>query len=207
MANSVQIQVSDEILPLKIQNRLIEAGHSQISAIGNPAILQNPLVAFFCSTKCTGEAVLSTFEAVRNLRDAGVTLIGGFHSPMEMECLDLLLRGTQPIVVCPARSITKYRHPSAWKSPIEQNRLLVLSTFPPSQKSPTAKQCELRNELVAALADSIFVAHAAAGSRTEALCLRFAATKNTVQLERSANSRLQQAGVRSISAGQISECL
>lgn len=205
MANSVQIQAGDTILPSKIQNRLIDAGHSQISAIGNPAILQNPLVAFFCSTKCTGEAVLSTFAAVRNLRDAGITLIGGFHSPMEMECLDLLLRGIQPIVVCPARSITEYRHPSAWKSPIQQDRLLILSTFPPSQKSPTAKQCDLRNELVAILADSIFVAHAAEGSRTESLCVRFAATRTTVQLERSANVRLQKSGVMGIPVEQISE--
>lgn len=43
------------------------------------------------------------------LRDAGVTVIGEFHSPMEKECLNILLRGSQPIIVCPARSLENMR--------------------------------------------------------------------------------------------------
>jgi predicted AAA+ superfamily ATPase len=48
--------------------------------------------------------VLRTFALA--LREAGIPVIGGFHAPMEKECLDLLLRGTQPVVICPARSST-----------------------------------------------------------------------------------------------------
>jgi len=32
-------------------------------------------------------------------------VVSGFHALMEKECLDLLLRGTQPIVICPLASI------------------------------------------------------------------------------------------------------
>jgi hypothetical protein len=54
------------------------------------------------------------------LRGAGIPIIGGFHSPMEKECLDLLLRGQQPIVICPARSIQGMRicgfpQPGDWR--------------------------------------------------------------------------------------------
>src|SRR4051812_24052733 len=76
-------------------------------ALGNLAILQRRLLGFFCSTRCPGEVILRTYDLARVLRDAGVTVISGFHSPMEKECLTLVLRGTQPIIVCPAREIER----------------------------------------------------------------------------------------------------
>ncbi|HQX52209.1 MAG TPA: hypothetical protein PLR25_19980 [Planctomycetaceae bacterium] len=33
---------------------------------------------------------MKTFDAIRELRDTGVVVAGGFHSPMERECLDFL---------------------------------------------------------------------------------------------------------------------
>jgi hypothetical protein len=36
------------------------------------------------------------------MRDEGRTLIGGFHSPMEWECLGILLRGRQPVILSEA---------------------------------------------------------------------------------------------------------
>jgi len=48
---------------------------------------------------------LETFDAITAMRDEGRTLIGGFHSPMEWECLVILLRGRQPAIWVPARSI------------------------------------------------------------------------------------------------------
>ena len=64
------------------------------------------------------------------MRDAGVPVIGGFQTPMEHECLRLLLRGTQPVVVCPARGIDNMRIPRDWGTALEDGRLLVLSTLP-----------------------------------------------------------------------------
>jgi hypothetical protein len=34
---------------------------------------------------------LKTYDLARDLRDADVPVIGGFHTPMEKECLRLLL--------------------------------------------------------------------------------------------------------------------
>ena len=55
-----------------------------------------------CSVSCPGGVVIKTYDAVRELRDAGVFVAGGFHSPVERGCLDFLLRGAQPVVLCPA---------------------------------------------------------------------------------------------------------
>lgn len=37
-------------------------------------------------------------------RDAGIPVISGFHTSVEKDCLDFLLKGRQPVVVVPARS-------------------------------------------------------------------------------------------------------
>jgi predicted Rossmann fold nucleotide-binding protein DprA/Smf involved in DNA uptake len=89
---------------------------------------------------------------------------------MEKECLELLLRGTQSVVICPARSIERMRLPDAWCTRLAESRLLVLSPFAPQHRRPTAALAEQRNRFAATLADAIFVAHAGAGSRTEQLC-------------------------------------
>jgi predicted Rossmann fold nucleotide-binding protein DprA/Smf involved in DNA uptake len=134
--------------------------------LGNPDILDRKKLALFCSAKCPGNLILQTYDLARALRDKGITVVGGFHSPMEKECLDLLLRGTQPLILCPARSIYE-RAPVPWRKPIEEDRLLVLSPFRKSVRRPTTESCEYRNRFVAAIADAIFVAHAAPGSKTE----------------------------------------
>jgi predicted Rossmann fold nucleotide-binding protein DprA/Smf involved in DNA uptake len=89
---------------------------------------------------------------------------------MEKECLDFLLRGKQPVVVCPARSIANMRMPSAWRKACEDERLLILSPFAPKHGRISSLLAEKRNRFVSLLADSFFVPYAAPGSKTEQLC-------------------------------------
>ena len=138
-----------------------------LSTIGNPSILQNTTIALFCSIKCPGDLILQTYDLALALRSLDITTISGFHSPMEQECLTLLLRGTQPIIHCPARSLGKMRLRPQWKSAIAQNRLLILSAAKHDRASSTMAQT--RNLLVAAIADAIFIAHAHPDSKTAAL--------------------------------------
>jgi len=76
-----------------------------LHVIGSAAPLRQPLTALFCSTKCPGAASLDAFDRIAQLRDAGRAIISGFHTPVEKECLRILLRGESPIVICPARSL------------------------------------------------------------------------------------------------------
>lgn len=143
--------------------------------IGNPVILAQRLLALYCSVRCPGEAIIRTYDLARALRDAGIAVIGGFHSPMEQECLDFLLRGKQPVVICPARGIQSMRIPGPWRQPLQEGRLLILSSFPIHQKRPTAKTAAQRNQQVAQIADAIFIAHAETGGSTHQLCSALAA--------------------------------
>jgi predicted Rossmann fold nucleotide-binding protein DprA/Smf involved in DNA uptake len=167
----------------------------RIWAIGDLRILDKPMLGFFCSARCPGDVILQTYDAARALRKAKVPVIGGFHSPMEKECLDLLLRGTQPIVVCPARSIIRMRIPASWLAAITQSRILILSPFGPQHRRPTSAIAEQRNYFAAMLANQLLVAHAASGSMTEKFCLdQMNGGKRVLLLEGSNNEPLISKG-------------
>ena len=131
---------------------------------GQNTALNGDLWALFCSSKCPGEIILKAHDLAQEFRKAGIPTIGGYHSPVEQECLRVLLRGSQPILVCPARSIEKMRIKSAWKDALSQDRFLILSIFE-NQERTTATLANRRNAFVAALADNICIAHAAADSK------------------------------------------
>lgn len=137
--------------------------------VGDRTILNHRLLGFFCSRRCPGDVILQTYDLARDLRDHGVPVIGGFHSPMEQECLRLLLRGKQPVVVCPARGIERMRVPKEWNGAIEAGRFLVLSPFPAEQARMTADLAAERNRLVTDLAAAVFIAHASAAGQTAVL--------------------------------------
>lgn len=168
-----------------------------IDALGNMAILQRKMLGLLCSVKCPGDLVLKTYDTTRALRDAGVTVIGGFHSPMEKECLDLLLRGEQAVVTCRARSIRDMRVPAEWRAPIADGRLLILSPFESNVRRVTKDTARQRNAFMAAIANEVLVPHASPGGEVEALCREILAARKTLYtLESAANAHLMTLGAR-----------
>ena len=164
------LQITDRNYLLALRDKKARSLFPQIRAIGNFALLERPLLGFFCSVKCPGDLILRTYDLARALRDAGVPVISGFHSPIEKDCLDLLLRGGQPVVLCPARSIENIRLGKDLKTGVEKGRVLVLSPFDRKIKRSTAESSQLRNQLVGALSAAVFVAYADPGGKTEEFC-------------------------------------
>ena len=93
------------------------------------ANLNGDIWALFCSSRCPAQIILKAHELAQQFRELGVPTIGGYHSPVEKECLRVLLRGSQPIILCPARSIENMRLSPAWKGALAEGRLLILSIF------------------------------------------------------------------------------
>jgi hypothetical protein len=62
-----------------LRQLLAEHAPKTIWSLGDLAILQNPLVGFFCSVKCPGTVILRIYDLIRALRDAGIPVIGGFN--------------------------------------------------------------------------------------------------------------------------------
>ena len=156
---------------MRLRARLGVDAPAQLSALGNLNLLAQPSVGLFCSARCPGSAILAAYDQAAHWRDTGRCVISGFHSPVEKECLRILLRGPQPIIICPARSLEKLRLSSDWKAPLASGRLLILSCFPASQRRATAELAARRNDLVAALADEVWFAHIAPGGQMERLAV------------------------------------
>jgi len=161
--------------PDGLRRFLADRAPSAINARGNIEILERPTLALFTSVRCPGNLILQIYDIARALRDRHVTIIGGFHTPMEKECLHLLLRGKASVIICPARTIDGYRLPLDWRKPLEDGRLLLLSSFTTARRRPTAGLAIARNELVAAIADDILVTFAAPGGKTESLAIQILA--------------------------------
>jgi predicted Rossmann fold nucleotide-binding protein DprA/Smf involved in DNA uptake len=163
----VQLLLGNVSYPQPLYNYLKTDAPLTVYALGDLSILDGEKVGLFCSIKCPGNVILRLYDAAREWRDNGVTIISGFHSPMEKECLEILLRGDQPIIICPARGIENMRLPKTWIAALEQKRLLLLSPFDPKHRHVTADLAQKRNLFIAALADKILIAHIAAGGKTE----------------------------------------
>ncbi len=135
---------------------------------GNKALLKTNPIALFCSVKCPGDKILQTYDQCMEWRKEGQSVISGFHSPMEKECLRILLKGAQPIIISPARGIWK-RIPKEWKPHIESGRLVIVSVFSKSVIRMTSNNAIERNEFIINLASETYIAHAIEGGKTEKL--------------------------------------
>ena len=156
--------------PQSLLASLGSAAPAELWVAGPLKPLDQLKTGFFCSSQCPGSIILKTFDAITQMRDEGQILIGGFHSVMEWECLGILLRGRHPVIWVPARSIVGMHLKPELVPAFNAGRLLILSPFPPKDKRITAAMAEARNRFVGALADRIFVPHAAPNSRTLAIC-------------------------------------
>jgi hypothetical protein len=66
---------------------------------GNVDLLELSLTALFCSRKCPGDAILKAYDLVRELLDQETPVISGFHTPIEKDRSDILLKGNGLIVI------------------------------------------------------------------------------------------------------------
>lgn len=132
---------------------------SRMEYLGNIDFLKNHKTAFLCSRKIEAAAVLKCYEWALLQRDRGLCVISGFHSPIEKEVLEILLKGVQPIIIVKARGkMTSL--PAKYKKAIAEKRLLLLYPFTESVKRITSITAQQRNELIIRLADVVVIGHA-----------------------------------------------
>ena len=155
--------------PMLLIKRLGSAAPEVLFTIGNTNLLLLSKTALFCSKICPGDAIIKALDQAQKWRNQRRCIISGFHSPIEKECLEILLRGDQSIIICPARSLERMRIPMEWRAGIGAGRILLLSPFEPSQRRLTAALSEQRNKVVAALADEVYFAHITPGGKTKRL--------------------------------------
>lgn len=135
---------------------------SGLTGLGNAALLDGPLTAFFASRTCPGSAIRAAMDwAVAEAR-SGRTIISGFHSPLERSVLEVLLGAHGKAVIALARDVRKARLPSAWRQAALRNGIAIVSVDQ-GARHLTEELARSRNDWVAQLAQNIVIAHAQPG--------------------------------------------
>ncbi len=134
---------------------IFRRGHLLL-AIGNVDLLSLSKIGLLCSRQCPAATILEACKQFKQwAADPNATIISGFHSPVEQECLHLLLKGKANIIHCPAREIETMRLAKEWKLALAADRMLIVSPF--AARRATRKNIYQRNQLVADLADDLYI--------------------------------------------------
>ncbi len=168
----IHLTQSEPTYPAVLQHCLDDDAPNRLTLRGSLAVWSQrvpPLTALFCSGRAPAGALLALHDWARANRQAGFTIISGFHAPAEQEAMTVLLGGKVPLIHCPARSVETMRLKATWRQAIEAGRLVLLSPFGPAVRRGTVQTGHYRNRFIAALADELIIAHARPGSKTEAL--------------------------------------
>ena len=122
-----------------------------IQFLGNKELLNLPKTAFLASSTIPPDMVLKCYDWAAGQHDGCV--VSGFSSKLEKDVLHFLLKSECPVILVLARKMYKIL-PEELKKPLEQGRLLIISTTnSPRQSKQTAFE---RNKYICELVDSIF---------------------------------------------------
>lgn len=123
--------------------------------LGNTSLLDRRKIGYFASSKIVSLSVLPTLDwAAEVAQREDVTIISGFHSKMEREVLDFLLRGKCGIVCVLARSIYK-KIPEKYREAYNAGRVLFVAPFKTSATMTSRHLCQQRNEYAASISDEL----------------------------------------------------
>jgi len=144
---------------------------NDLSFLGNKELWSLPKTAYLCSDKFSAGSVLKSYDWATEMKQQDRCVISGFHSKLEKDVFDILLRGTQPIILALATSIYE-KPPKKFHPHIDVGRLLIVSQFPQGINHPNRSLALQRNQFVVDNADEVVFAHVYEGGMLEKLNLR-----------------------------------
>jgi predicted Rossmann fold nucleotide-binding protein DprA/Smf involved in DNA uptake len=155
--------------PARLSIRLGQGAPESLHVLGPAEALSLRMTAFLCSRETPGSTILRAFDQAAAWREAGTCIVSGFHSPMEQECLEILLRGKQPVIWMLARALTRPRLPRSQRKAFDDGRLTIVSPFKGTETRTTADLARKRNDFAAAMAEEVYFAHIREGGSLETL--------------------------------------
>ena len=141
-----------------LQRILTSSG--SVEALGDQRLLTSRMLAIVCSQRCPGDVILRTYDFARLVRGSGTAVVSGFHSPIEKDCLSILLRGSDPIIIVQAAKLSTSRLRMEWQKAVDAGRLLLLSPFGEKDKRVTTELATKRNRFVASISDEVLIPYA-----------------------------------------------
>ncbi len=99
---------------------------NRMDTLGNTSLLSQSTHGFLCSRCTKSSAILPCLDWASSMAHGNTPVMSTFHSEMENAVLDILLRGTCPIILVLGRCIYK-DIPDKLKNALDTNRLLIVS--------------------------------------------------------------------------------
>ena len=125
-----------------------------METLGNTSLLDRKKIGYLASSKIATLSVLPTLDwAAEVASREDVAIVSGFHSKMEREVLDFLLRGKCGIICVLARPIYK-NVPSKFQEAYNSGRVLFISPYKTSSTMTSSLLCQRCNEYVASISDN-----------------------------------------------------
>ena len=126
-----------------------------MKTLGNTSLLERKKIGYFASGTIASLSVLPTLDwATAVAKQDDVAIVSGFHSKMEREVLDILLRGRCGIICILARPIYKVI-PKKYRNAYAQNRILFISHNTANSTMTSRHLCQKRNEYIASISDEL----------------------------------------------------
>lgn len=122
---------------------------------GNKELLKQKKVGFLASRKISSQSILPTLDwATEVSKREDYAIVSGFHSKMERNVLEILLKGQCGIIVVLARGLYR-KLPKQYEEAMSQNRLLIISNEKDNVKRVSERTAHKRNEYVREIADEM----------------------------------------------------
>jgi len=145
--------------PYKLSAFLGEKAPEQL-AISGPELLNNKILGIVCSVECPGTVIMEGYHFFKKLSRCTVTILSGFHSPMEKECLMSLNYGIATAIWCLAKPLELFKLSKAFEPMLITDRIAFLSPFDEKVLRITKDSSVYCNLTVAALSDELFIPYA-----------------------------------------------
>lgn len=123
--------------------------------LGSKQLLNLHKIGFIASRHASTLDVIPTLDwAVEVSKSMDVAVVSGFQSPLEKDVLKFLLRGVCPIIIVLARGMYR-KLPEPLQSPMDQQRILVISNEPDTITRVSEITAHKRNEYVKSISDEM----------------------------------------------------
>ena len=123
---------------------------------GNTELLKQNKVGFLASRKISSLSILPTLDwATEVSKREDIAIISGFHSKMERNVLEILLKGQCGIIIVLARGMYR-KLPKQYEEAMSQNRLLIISNEKENVRRVSEQTAHKRNEYVKSISDEMY---------------------------------------------------
>ncbi len=148
-------------------SELIYDKKKDIFFTGNLDIIKKyPVIGVLASGKAPGPVVWESYQFFYALRDADVTIAGGWHSPLEKGILDALIEGKANVAFFAAKGLKARGFQKKFKLLDRTSRGLMISPFPDNvTKINSTEGPRLRNEFLAAISDVLLIPYIKPGGK------------------------------------------